>query len=302
MVDEFPDGFAALVVALNASMLDEEGLDDTLRRVAYLACSSPIGADNAGVTLQREGGPATAAYSGEAALSLDEAQYAADDGPCLAAFRSGETLRLDHIADHADRWPKFTAVAAELGIVSSLSLPLRLKAETVGALNLYASHALTFSDESVYLATLFAEQAALAVTNAEVYWNTHALTEHLTAALENRDVIGQAKGVLATRHRITMDEAFERLRRTSQNLNVKVRDVADYVAVDRRPADPRVARRIAARPDRLESRASRRYSDPATGEGAGGSHVVVSVVGAATGGAGRSLTACSSARHTSSSV
>ena len=68
---EYPDGFAELVVALNQSMVGEEPLDETLARVAFLACQSAIGADNAGVTLQRSGTPATAAFCGDAALPLD---------------------------------------------------------------------------------------------------------------------------------------------------------------------------------------------------------------------------------------
>jgi GAF domain-containing protein len=228
-VDQYPDGFAALVVALNASMVDEEDLDETLRRVAFIACQSPIGADNAGVTLQRGDAAATAAFHGDAALPLDQAQYEADDGPCLTAFRTGEVVRVERIADAGARWPKFVAAAAEAGIVSSLSLPLVLKSEIVGALNLYASQHLSFTDTSVHLARLFAEQAALAVTNAEIYWKTYTLTQNLTLALENRERIGQANGILATRLGITMDEAFDQLRRASQNLNIKLRDIADHV-------------------------------------------------------------------------
>ncbi len=115
-------------------------------------------------------------------------------------------------------------------MVSSLSLPLVLKDETVGALNFDASQPLAFTDERVRLASLFAEQAALAVTNAEMYFKTFELTQNLQVALENRDRIGQAKGVLATRLGITVDDAFEVLRKTSQHLNVKLRDVADHVA------------------------------------------------------------------------
>ncbi|MDQ1385287.1 MAG: hypothetical protein QOG65_2666 [Actinomycetota bacterium] len=228
-MDQYPDGFAALVVALNTSMVDEEDLDETLRRVAFIACQSPIGADNAGVTLQRGDAAATAAFHGDAALPLDQAQYEADDGPCLTAFRTGEVVRVERIADAGARWPKFVAAAAEAGIVSSLSLPLMLKREVVGALNLYASQHLSFTDTSVHLAQLFAEQAALAVTNAEIYWKTYTLTQNLTLALENRERIGQAKGILATRLGITMDEAFDQLRRASQNLNIKLRDIADHV-------------------------------------------------------------------------
>ncbi|MCU1466700.1 MAG: hypothetical protein JWM72_2628 [Actinomycetia bacterium] len=228
-MNEFPDGLAQLVVALNTSLVDEESLDDTLARVAFLACQAPIGADNAGVTLQRQGAPATAAYSGDAALPLDEAQYEAGNGPCLHAYRTGEMVRVGRIQDCAARWPKFVDTAADLGIVSSLSMPLRVKSDIVGALNLYGSRPLTFTGPNVHLAELFAEQAALAVTNAEVYFNTYELTQNLTRALENREVIGQAKGILATRLVLTMDEAFEQLRQTSQNINMKLRDVADHV-------------------------------------------------------------------------
>ena len=131
--------------------------------------------------------------------------------------------------DAADRWPAFVAAAEADGIVSSLSLPLATKAEVVGALNLYASRPMTFTEPIVHLATLFAEQAAVAVMNADVYWQTYNLTQNLQAALENREVIGQAKGILATRLGVTLDDAFVQLRRTSQNHNIKLVDVADHV-------------------------------------------------------------------------
>jgi AmiR/NasT family two-component response regulator len=91
----------------------------------------------------------------------------------------------------------------------------------------------------VHLARLFAEQAALAVTNAEIYWKTYELTQNLALALENRERIGQAKGVLAVSLGVTMDEAFEQLRRCSQQFNIKLRDIADHVArTGALPSDP----------------------------------------------------------------
>jgi GAF domain-containing protein len=226
---EYPDGFAALVVALNTSMVNEESLNETLQRVAFIVCESPIGADHAGVTLQRATGPTTAAFHGDCALPLDRAQYAADDGPCLTAYRTGKTVAVESIADERDRWPKFAEAAGECGIVSSLSLPLALKTEIVGALNLYASQPLMLDEARVHLASLFAEQAALAVTNAELYFKTYTLTQNLMLALENRERIGQAKGILATRLGLTMDDAFDLLRRTSQRMNIKLRDIAEHV-------------------------------------------------------------------------
>jgi GAF domain-containing protein len=224
-----PEGFTDLLLTLTRMMIDEESVDDTLRRVAYLACKSPIGADAAGVTLQREGGPITPAYYGENAKLLDAAQYAADDGPCLTAYRTGETIRLDSIATESGRWPAFAAQAAEHGVQSSLSLPLAVGERRVGALNLYATALSPFTDESVVLAHAFAQQAAVALGNAEIYWRTHQLTQNLELALEHRDRIGQAKGILIVTHKISGDEAFDLLRNTSQHKNIKLRDVADYV-------------------------------------------------------------------------
>src|SRR5689334_22216774 len=134
----YPDEFTELLLSLNQLMVAEESLEDTLGRVAYLACMSEIGADSAGVTLQRESGPATPAFYGDGALALDRAQYASDDGPCLTAFRKGETVRIYAIASESARWPAFAAQAAEHGVQSSLSLPLAVGGETVGALNLYS--------------------------------------------------------------------------------------------------------------------------------------------------------------------
>ena len=225
----YPDEFTELLLSLNQLMVAEESLEDTLGRVAYLACMSGIGADTAGVTLTRDGGPATPAFYGDGALALDRAQYASDDGPCLTAFRKGETVRIYAIATESGRWPAFVAQAAELGVQSSLSLPLTVRGETVGALNLYSRSPAPFTDAHVELARVFAQQAAVAITNAEVDWRTYNLTQNLQAALENRDRIGQAKGILIATHKLTSDDAFDLLRRTSQHLNRKLRDVADHV-------------------------------------------------------------------------
>ena len=237
----YPDEFTELLLSLNRMMVDEESLEDTLRRVAYLASEEAIGADAAGVTLRREGGATTPAYYGDAALALDSAQYASDDGPCLTAFRTGQTVRIDVIAGHSERWPSFAAQAAEHGVRSSLSLPLIVRTESIGALNLYSRSLAPFAEEHVEIACVFAQQSAVALADAEVYWRTYTLTQNLGIALENRDRIGQAKGILINAHKITGDEAFDLLRRASQHLNLKLRDVADYVTrTGQLPKDPHV--------------------------------------------------------------
>lgn len=226
---DFPDEFTAQLLSLNHLLVDEETLDNALQRVAHLACKASIGADTAGVTLQRDDGPTTAAFYGDAALQLDRAQYAADDGPCLTSVRTGETIRVDVIATESSRWPAYAARAAALDIRSSLALPLTVRGSTLGALNLYSTTDAAFTDQNVELARAYARQAAVALANAEVYWRTYALTQNLEAALESRDKIGQAKGILMAAHHLTEDGAFDLLRHASQHLNLRLRDVADHV-------------------------------------------------------------------------
>ncbi|MEY2454727.1 MAG: hypothetical protein QOD92_4301 [Acidimicrobiaceae bacterium] len=226
---EYPDGFVESLRELSELMVDEETLDRTLQRVVTLSCISLSGCDFASVTVERSGHPRTAACTDKAALALDEAQYAEDVGPCLDSLRRREIVEVTSI-NHDGRWPAFSAAAQEQGVQSALSLPLVHRGEGKGAFNLYALEPDGFSQEDRDHGSLFAEQAAVAVANAEVYWRTYDLTQNLQVALENRDVIGQAKGILMTRHGLTADEAFDELRRASQRRNVKLREIADAVA------------------------------------------------------------------------
>jgi GAF domain-containing protein len=227
-VVQYPDGFVESLRALSGLMVDEESLDHTLQRVVTLACISLSGCDMASVTLE-DGRTRTAACTDKIALAMDESQYAADAGPCLQAARTGSVIDLPAIAED-QRWPAFAAAANEHGVVSSLSLPLIHRGQPRGAFNLYARTPQAFTADDRAHGTLFARQAAVAIANAEVYWRTYDLTQNLQAALHNRDLIGQAKGILMARHGITAEDAFDELRRASQRRNVKLHDIADDVA------------------------------------------------------------------------
>jgi len=225
---EYPDGFVDSLRALSGLMVDEESLESTLQRVVTLACMSVRGCDMASVTLH-EGRTRTAACTDKIALALDEAQYAADAGPCLQVARTGSVIEVPAIPDD-HRWPDFAAAATDRGVVSSLSLPLVHRRKRRGAFNLYARTHQAFTADDRARGTLFADQASVAIANAEVYWRTYDLTQNLQAALENRDLIGQAKGIVMARHGLTAEEAFDELRRASQRRNVKLRDIAEEVA------------------------------------------------------------------------
>jgi len=237
--DEFSETLGAIARLLIAA----ESLDRTLGRIADLACQALDGCDMAGVTLLRDGKPATIGHTDDTILPIDRVQYEADAGPCLDTFRERRAFRVDSTRDET-RWPAFSRVAVEGGVLSTMSLPLVAHDQGLGALNLYSRTAGAFSDDDEQLGLVLAEQASVAVANAEVYWRTKELTDELEQALQSRDVIGQAKGILMAREGFNADQAFDVLRRASQRSNRKLREVAEEIvqSTERRRAsneDPR---------------------------------------------------------------
>jgi GAF domain-containing protein len=223
-----PDGLDSALRILSRLLLSEETLEDTLGRVAGLACRTLEACDIASVTMINDGRPSTPVQTDPAVSALDAAQYRSERGPCLEAYSVRQVVR-GTISNSADHWPEFTAAAAEAGIRSVLAVPLVASDRPLGALNLYSKTAESYDQADEETAVLFSEQAAVACANAEVYWRTYSLTEHLREALESRDVIGQAKGILMARRKCTPDAAFEALRKVSQHRNIKLRQIAEQV-------------------------------------------------------------------------
>jgi GAF domain-containing protein len=223
------DELAVALVELSALLVDEEPLEDVLRRVADLAVAVVPGCTGAGVTLMEGDRPSTAAQTDELVLAVDRQQYDAGDGPCLDAIRRRVTNRVD--LDAAEqRWPEFAARARELGVRSFLAAPLVAGGRPVGSLNLYSTERDGFDALDDVLVGLFCSQASVALANARLYSRAVTVNSQLTEALGSRAVIEQAKGVLMARHALTADEAFELLRQWSQVRNRKLRDVAAEVA------------------------------------------------------------------------
>lgn len=222
-----PEGLDIAVRILSRLVLAEETLETTLSRVAGLACRT-LEVDLASVTMINDGRPSTPVQTEPLADDLDAAQYRSERGPCLEAYSTRAVVR-GMIPASAERWPEFTEAADKAGIRSVMSVPLVASDRPLGALNLYSRSAEGYDETAEETAVLFSEQAAVACANAEVYWRTYNLTEHLREALESRDVIGQAKGILMARRGCTPDVAFEALRKVSQHRNIKLRDIAEQV-------------------------------------------------------------------------
>lgn len=196
---------------------------DTLGVIVRAAVDTVPGAWQAGITevQRRQRVLRTTAATGDIVHQVNQAQYDTGQGPCLDALYEHRTVRLPDIGTER-RWPAFTARAVGLGVCSMLSFQLYVGQDSLGALNLYAAEAYAFTEESEQVGVLFAAHAAVAMADARKL-------AQLSQALGVRDVIGQAKGILMERHKVTGEEAFALLVRASQGLNLKLVDVARYL-------------------------------------------------------------------------
>src|SRR4051812_29723168 len=200
---------------------DVEGI---LHQVAELSVAA-VGADLAGLTIRDERGRATTVvYTDRIVAEIDQAQYDSDLGPCLDAARTRAVFEVDDMRSE-ERWPEFAAAAREHGVLSSLSVPVVVAANGLGALNLYDAAASFFDDDARRLASLFAGQCAV----TSQYWSAAHESINLAAAMQSRAVIEQAKGVIMATAHCSADEAFELLRLQSQQENLKLRDLAAQI-------------------------------------------------------------------------
>jgi GAF domain-containing protein len=225
-LDEMADDLSSLARVLD----DEEDLGRVLQRSVEQVTRGVPGADMASVTVIRgaDGKGETAASSTERVWAIDSDQYAAGEGPCLEAARTGEIVRVG-VEEAARRWPEFSRSARAAGVESYLSCPLVITGEFAGSLNLYSEKPHGFGDFDVALLKLYITAAAAAIANARRYAKARRLAESLTSALDSRAVIDQARGILMARRGISAEEAFAELSRQSQNTNVKVRVIASLL-------------------------------------------------------------------------
>jgi GAF domain-containing protein len=216
------------------TMLLGAPLQDVLEQVAALASTTVPGVDEASVTLVEGEHARTAAFTGDAALALDERQYERDYGPCLDAAQTGGLVVIpDTGADQT--YPVFALEAKRVGVTHTLSAGLPVAQRTIGAINLYGRDGRGFPQESLELATAFASYAAVAIANAALYSSAVRLAEQMREALASRAVIEQAKGMIMAARGCSADEAFLALTRASQHSNRKLRLVAEDLVARRVP-------------------------------------------------------------------
>lgn len=204
-------------------------LQDLLHRLTDHA-TAITSAHGAGIMLAGNDGLGFAAASNDAVIDVEVTQDRIDDGPCHAAYATDQLTVVDDL-EAEDRWPEYRRRALELGFRSIAGVPMRAWGQTIGVLDIYRRPAGPWSQADIEAAEIMTAMGAGYVLHANQTRAQHDLADQLQTALESRDLIGQAKGLLMAQHRVDAEEAFGMLRSLSQQTNTKLRDVAGKLVV-----------------------------------------------------------------------
>src|SRR5487761_132315 len=166
------------------------------------------------------------AASSEAARLLELFQLQNDQGPCLDCFRSGQPVTAADLTAEAQRWPRFTAAARQAGFAAVQALPMRLRDQVIGALNLFRATPGSFDPANVRVGQALADVATISLLHERSMRHSDTLNEQLQTALNSRVIIEQAKGKLAERLGIDVNQAFSLLRDQARNRNERLSDLA----------------------------------------------------------------------------
>lgn len=217
------------VVQLAGMVLEDETVESVLQVIVRLAAADLPGVDGAGAALAEA--PDDGAFVGADAIrAADRSQHQSGRGPVPDALRRAGRHNAD-IEVGQDQWPEFATAARAAGLHSVLAIPLFAQGRTIGVLALYSTAKRAFGTPEVQAAEALARQASVTLYNAMSVVRTRLTNHHLEESLASRGTIGQAQGILMATRRCGASQAWEVLRRRSQNENRKVRDVAaDVVA------------------------------------------------------------------------
>ncbi|MDQ0942392.1 GAF and ANTAR domain-containing protein [Streptomyces sp. V1I1] len=226
---------AKTFVELADNLVADFDLIDFLRLLTD-RCVGMLGASAAGVLLaDRDGELRVMAASDEQVRLLELFQLQNDEGPCLECFHTGAPVTVPDLRTQADRWPRFVAHAQHSGFTAVQALPMRLRDEVVGALNLFRTHPGPFDPVGTPIAQALADVATISLLQQRSTHRSNVLNEQLQTALNSRVLIEQAKGKLAERQGIDMEQAFTALRGYARAHNRRLSDLARAFIDDSEP-------------------------------------------------------------------
>ncbi|MCS6548243.1 GAF and ANTAR domain-containing protein [Curtobacterium flaccumfaciens pv. flaccumfaciens] len=202
---------------------------DAMDRV-ITACVEGTSAAEAGIVLaDRSGALQVIAVTSERSSEAEEAQLGTDEGSCLDCYRTGKTVDVPDVSTHHAEWPAFSETMRETGLHGTFAEPIRLRDRTIGSLCVFADHTRGHSDQDVVLLQLLADAASAALVRQRDRGVSATIEDQVEGALEARVLVEQAKGALAHRRGIRMDEAFQILRRAAAGAGRGIRAMAEDV-------------------------------------------------------------------------
>jgi GAF domain-containing protein len=206
---------------------------DVLDFLTVLAgrCVELLGVSEAGLMLaDAEGVLRVAASSSHTMdlLELFELQY--DDGPCVDCFRNKAPVRADNLQEALSRWPQFAPEAIAAGFTSVYALPMRLRDNVIGSLNLLRADPGELGSDELIVAQALADVATIGILQHRAASESQLVAEQLQYALNSRVVIEQAKGVVSAGAGVGMDEAFAVIRKYARDHNQRLVEVAGEIA------------------------------------------------------------------------
>lgn len=224
MTSKPAEELAETLVELADTLTAEFDLDDFLRLLAN-RCVRLLDVNAAGVFLIDHG----VAASSERVTMIESSAQRHEEGPWRDCCRSGEQVAVPDLAAEGDRWPKYVAMARRAGFAAVHTLPLRRRAELVGALTLYRTDRGELEKPDTRLAQAMADVATIGILGTRALRQQETLTTQLQYALNSRVIIEQAKGVLAERLGVNTTAAFTTLRSYARSHNTRVSELASSI-------------------------------------------------------------------------
>jgi GAF domain-containing protein len=220
---------ARTLVELADTLVDNFDVVDLLTRLAD-HCIEVLDVDAAGIMLATPDGQLRSlASSSETMRVLELFEVQAQEGPCLDSHRTGLPVVNNDLASADDRWPRFAAEARAAGFYSVHALPMRLRGSVIGALNLFRAGSGEMTPADIEIAQAFADVATIAILQHRAKLEARTINEQLTHDLNSRVVIEQAKGMVAERLDLDMEQSFNALRNHARNHNLRLADLAESV-------------------------------------------------------------------------
>jgi len=217
------------IVALTDTLVDDFDIIDSLTALTA-RCVELLDTAATGILLaDADRHLRLIAASSEQARLLELFQLQYEEGPCLEAFATGQPVVETDLRAALERWPRFTPYAVGAGYDSVYAMPLRLRGNVIGALNLFRSDPGPLADGDIELARALADLASITILQAAAATQAQLRDEQLQYALDSRIIIEQAKGMVAEHAHIDMPTAFERIRARARNTNTKLTDLAAHI-------------------------------------------------------------------------